>query len=254
MIKIGYWNINKKSQEKIGELVIDLIVEYDLDVLFLSEFKNLNKDNLIDSISSKYKIAKTIGVCDKVLAIVKRSTNFDAVIEGKRHVVLQSSSFNLAIAGLHLSDRRNFPEPLTRIRELDAILESIKHAEYRNHIFVGDFNCSPFDIEVICSSGMHSVLFKKEMNDEDKKNGKHYNPMLFVLNENEEVYGSYRYINKEYPLYWYSFDQVIVSKSLMERICDIKYLKKIKRKTLMSKKDSKPLVSDHLPLIFKIGD
>ena len=253
-MKIGYWNINKKNLKEIGVFIVDLIAEHNLDVLLLSEFNNLNKKELADIIPNEYMIVETSGLCDKVLTIVKRSTDYKSITEGKRYIILKSNKCDLVIVGLHLSDRRNYPQSLKRIDELNNILESIKHVNCSKYIFVGDFNSSPFDDELTCCSGMHSVLFKKEMNNAEDGKVKHYNPMLLVLEEQKETYGSYRYIDSTFPLYWYSFDQVIVSKQLMNSICDIKYLKMIKGKTLMSKSDINPVVSDHLPLIFKIGD
>ena len=92
------------------------------------------------------------------------------------------------------------------------------------------------------------------MQREQEGKEKHYNPMLLLLNEKDELYGAYRYLDAIHPSYWYTFDQVIVSKNLMNSISNIDFLKNIKGKSLMSNKDTTPYISDHLPLVFEIGE
>ena len=253
-MNIGFWNINRKSFQDIGSFIVDLLKNKDLDVLLLSEICSLNLNELGDCLPKNYSIIKNSGTCEKVLAIAKTSFCYSSKTEGKRYIVLQSSLFDLTIIGLHLSDRRNYPEPITRINELNDILESIRYIGCNNYALVGDFNCSPFDDELTYSSGVHSILFKKEMENNEKGGIKHYNPMLFALKEHNQTYGSFRFIHNEFPLYWYAFDQVIVSKPLIDSICDIEYLKCVNGKTLLSQSGVNPAISDHLPLVFKIGE
>ena len=66
------------------------------------------------------------------------------------------------------------------------------------------------------------------------------------------MYGSFYYSSGMQSLYWYCYDQVIVRKSLMDKVIAIKYCKSIGKKSLI--KDIKPDedISDHLPLIVTI--
>ena len=251
-LKIGFWNINNKSGAEIGEYIKELVDDKSLDVLLLSEYQ-LIKAELYNFLLDGYEIICGSGVCKKVIIIKRKKLDFQVCTEGNRYLVLKSKIMDLVIVGLHLQDRRNYDENV-RIEEIRKALEAVKETNCKKSLFVGDFNCMPFDKELTTSTGMHAVLFKKEMKDNKNGKEKHYNPMLLLLNEGDQMYGSYRYIDNSYPLYWYSFDQVIVSKKLMNSIYDIEYLKSIKKKTLLSKKYDNPSISDHLPLVFRIGE
>lgn len=249
---IGFWNINNKNAEEIGAYIKELIDNKSLDILLLSEYHSIEAE-LNKYLLDDYEILYGSGVCKKVIVIKRKSLDFHICTEGKRYLVLKSNKMDLVVVGLHLQDRRNSDDD-ERKCELNKILESSKDTKCKKTLYVGDFNCMPYDEELTLSYGMHAVLFKKEMDDNGGGKEKHYNPMLLMLNEDNQTYGSYRYIDKSHPIYWYAFDQVIVSKELTNSIKDIEYLKMINGRPLLSQKYGNPLISDHLPLVFRIGE
>lgn len=251
-LKIGYWNINRRDCKSIGEFIIDLLKQKDLDLLLLSEYSFLEPQFSESVLPNTYRVIKHCDICKKVLAIQKNNLDFEAISEEKRYLLLTSNSMKCLLVGLHLKDNTNGDSSQNRLEDILRIMEAAKKVNLEKEIYVGDYNCMPYSKELVYFKGMHSVLFKDEM--KTKANGlpKHYNPMLLRLNEENHVYGSFRYNSGEETLYWYSFDQVIVSKPLMNSIEDIEYVKQIAGKSLMSSRGSCPIVSDHLPLTFVI--
>lgn len=247
-LKVGYWNINKRDNSQIESFINDLVNAEQLDLLFLSEFENLD----VTFIKSPYQVIPATPNCKKVLVIQKENLDYIIKNEEQRFVLVTSDLLNCSVVGLHLEDNSHGDASKDRLETLRRIMEAAYRTDYKNKIFVGDFNCMPYDDELVNYYVMHSVLFKKEMKSNNNQYKKHYNPMLLLLNEQNEMYGSYRYTNKKHSLYWYGYDQVIVSESLVDSIYDVKYLKTIKGISLMSKGGVSPSISDHLPLVFEI--
>lgn len=253
MLKFGYWNTNKKDHEHIASYIIDLLYSENLDVLFLSEFSFSPQLFANNYLPNEYCILDHPGVCTKVLAISKRGLDLFIANEEDRFLVLSSRSLNVSVVGLHLPDNCNDNNSqIKRGNCLSNILEAINTIKNIYDVFVGDFNCMPYSNELTTIYGLHCVLFKKEAKTRTGGRKKHYNPMLLLLNEENQMYGSFKYSSDSCPLYWYAFDQVIVSDNLCNKIFNIRYLKTINGKSLMSRNGSKPRVSDHLPLVFEL--
>ena len=254
-LKVGYWNIQKKQSDVIVPFILDLLKEKELDVLFLSEFDNLNVDFESTYLLPNYRIVNKSPVCEKVMAIQNAGLDFEVRTEDRYYVTITSKIFECMIVGLHLKDNVNDSKAnLDRLKQIASIMEASKKLNYSKRVFVGDFNCMPYDDELIDFDYLHAVLFKTEMKTNADSREKHYNPMLLALSEEKQQYGSLRYTSGNHSLYWYAFDQVIVSEILMESICEVEYLKSISGNSLMSPRGSSPQVSDHLPLVFKIKE
>lgn len=251
--KIGYWNINKKDGDYIVPFILDLLIEKDLDLLFLSEFQNAETE-IINRIPAGYSLIKHSPICKKVLAIQKDILDFSTLTEEDRYILVFSKTHDLLIVGLHLQSDTNDSKNSSRERTktLNSIMEAARRVGSENEVFVGDYNCMPFAEELTDFDGMHSVLFKGEMKTNANSKPKHYNPILLRLNEDDKTYGSFRYTANNYSYYWYAFDQVIVSEALVDSVFDIEYLKELGKKSLMSPNKVNPMVSDHLPLTFSI--
>lgn len=251
-LKIGYWNLNKKERDFIAPYILELLRENDLDLLVLSEFNFSEKDLNSSFLPKQYIAMQHSPVCKKVMIIKKKELDFSVNSEDRRFMVISSKKYSLTIVGLHLPD--NFSDAKAQYKRTDTlrnVLESSIRIRNRKNIFIGDYNCMPYSDELTDVNVMHCVLFKKEMKSKCNSKEKHYNPMLLILNEEDEVYGSYRYDSGSCPLYWYAYDQAIVSKDLVDSILDIKYLKQISGNYVLHNR--KQIISDHLPLFLKIN-
>lgn len=254
-LKIGYWNINKKSDAEIGRYILSLITEKKLDLLFLSEFQGLT-DSFYDNLfKANFRKIGPGPNCQKVIAFQRESLDFKLVNDEKRFMVVSSNTCNLSIVGLHLKDNTNDEQASwERNDELNRVLESLKELKKEREIILGDFNCTPSAPEMLNKDGLHAIPFKKEVLNATKFTEREvfYNPILLALNEEEQMYGSFRYVANKRALYWYAYDQVVVNSKLMNWICNIQYLKAIGRQSLMSSADINPKISDHLPLVFDL--
>lgn len=252
-LKIGFWNLNNKDCTSIARYIVDLLSSKDLDLLFLSEYGNIEGSFESSYLPSTHVVLKNPPNCKKVMTVMKSGLDFKLKTGESRFLVISSSKCDCKIIGLHLpSDFTDNKARFEREEVLRRALEASQGVEAKNEIFVGDFNCMPYDDELTTKFGMHVVLFKEEMKSNRGKNKKHYNPILLELNETNKVYGSFKYSSNSCPLYWHAFDQVVVGDTLVNSISDLAYLKSIAGKNLMSKNNSKPKVSDHLPLVFTI--
>ena len=76
--------------------------------------------------------------------------------------------------------------------------------------------------------------------------------LSILISEETKTYGSLYYSSGSAPIYWNSFDQMLVRKELMDNITGFMYLRMINGKHLL--KDIKPdsTISDHLPLLVNI--
>lgn len=251
-LRIGFWNIKEKN---LSSYIYDLLISQDLDLLFLSEHHEFLANLSAKDLPKTYEIMRPGPLCQKVMAIKKVNLDFFVCTDGKRYIALKSNSLQTTIVALHLTDNTNDGKAyFKRYEELKMVLEASHSINNAKEIFVGDFNCMPYADELTSIEGMHAVLFKKEVESRKTKKKKRYNPMLLHLNEQDETYGSFRYASGECPLYWYAYDQVIVSEPLVDLITDIEYLKYVNKRPLMSSKGINPSVSDHLPLTFRIKE
>lgn len=255
-MKIGYWNIQRQELGSIGSYLIALLSNGSLDVLFLSEFENINI-NLFSKELNKigYSIVDSGHICEKVLPITKNNSDMKVITEKQRSIFLYSKEKDLLLVGLHLEDNTHVNDDetsITHIQTLSLILDDVNSSNHKQVVYVGDFNCMPYSKEMVYFKGLHCVLFKDEMKTKTGCRRKNYNPMMLALNEEKQLYGSFRYTTGSFSLYWYAYDQVVVSEELTTRITNIDYLKEISGKSLLSKNSRSPLVSDHLPLVFEI--
>ena len=77
--------------------------------------------------------------------------------------------------------------------------------------------------------------------------------MLDYISEKNGVYGSYYYTSGISTLHWYCFDQVLLRKSLIEKIIDLHYCKEIAGESILTKKGyPNKRISDHLPLLVEV--
>lgn len=259
-MKILFWNLKKNSNAK---WVSEIIRENDIDIALFAEYENTSFETVLSNL--QYYIQHDgYGACEKITLLCKCTVDAKVRREQNRYTLysckLGDASYN--IVGIHLpappssdsNDRKNV------IRDIvHDITEQEKSEKNRQTIVIGDFNCNPFDEEVIQKDSFNAVLFKSlikkqeivRYNDRDWR--RFYNPIIHFLSEDTNTYGSLYYSSGSAPLYWNSFDQVLVRKELVDTISSLEYIREINGRRLI--KDVKPndLISDHLPLLINIS-
>ncbi len=256
-MRILFWNLKNNSNEK---WISNLISSNNIDVAIFAEYKNTSFEAVKNSLNGKFNQYDGLGACEKVTLICKETIIINVKREQSRYTLYSCLCDDIIynIVGVHLpappsansNDRKNV------IRDLvQDICELEKKEKNNNTIIVGDFNCNPFDEEVIQKDSFNAVLFKELIENKEeiiyynRRYKRFYNPILDFISEQTGTYGSFYYSSESAPLYWNSFDQVLVRKELANNIQSIDYVKQIGGKSLL--KDVKPNaeISDHLPLL-----
>lgn len=256
-MKILFWNLKNNSNEK---WLSELIRENDVDIAIFAEYQSTSFDDVITKLDNNYIHHDGYGACEKVTLICKKSIETTINREQSRYTlyscVVNQHLYN--IVGVHLpspsssdsNDRKNI------IRDIvQDINEREKEAKNRMTIVIGDFNCNPFDEEIIQKDSFNAVLFKSLIVQQemikyrDRVWRRFYNPIIHFLSEDTNTYGSLYYSSGSAPLYWNSYDQILVRKELIDCISSLQYIRKITGKGLI--RDVKPItsISDHLPLL-----
>lgn len=259
-VNILFWNLNNNSNEK---KVKDIILENDVDIALFAEYQKTSFRKVLSELQD-YSQHDGYGACDKITLLCKKTIESKVRREQNRYTLytcaIEGTLFNFV--GVHLpappssdaNDRKHV------IRDIvQDITEQEKESKSRRTIVIGDFNCNPFDQEVIQKDSFNAVLFKELIKKQEviryseKEWRRFYNPIIHFLSENTCTYGSLYYSSGSAPLYWNSFDQILVRKELVDSIESLKYVKEIDGKKLI--KDIKPdnSISDHLPLLVKIS-
>ena len=261
-MKILYWNI---KNNEIDDYIADVVRENDIDIAIFSEYEGVSFDSVIRNLNNCYKQYDGFGGCEKVTLICKNPIQITVKREQNRYTLYSYDSGNYVynIVGLHLpaspyadsNDRKCVIRDIIKdICEQENVLKSKKT------IVIGDFNCNPFDEEVIEKDAFNAVLFKPVIRDKEvviynaRERRRFYNPILHFLSEDTETYGSFYYSAGSNPLYWNSFDQILVRKELMDKIQSLQYVKQINGKSLISRLVPNKIISDHLPLYVNIEE
>lgn len=259
-MRILFWNLKNNSNEK---WLSELIREKNVDIAIFAEYQNTSFDEVIAKLDYNYIHHEGYGACDKVTLLCKNNIDITINREQSRYTLYScvANRHLYNIIGIHLpsppssdsNDRKN------TIRDIvQDINEQENRAKNRMTIVIGDFNCNPFDEEIIQKDSFNAVLFKslivqqETIKYHDKMWRRFYNPIIHFLSEETKTYGSLYYSSGSSPLYWNSFDQILVRKELIDCISSLQYIKEINGKELI--RNVKPIasISDHLPLLVDI--
>lgn len=260
-MKLLFWNLYNKKNDRY---IIDLILENNIDIAIFTEKNATDFSYVLERLNSNYVRAYEDRE-DAKITLYHRKNLKVCVEDEKVHYSVYSISTDsgeFIIAGVHLpanpwadGGSRN---SITR-KLIEKITSLENDLEHDNTMIVGDFNANPFDEELIQKDAFNAVLFKKLIIDQefirfsDDEVKRFYNPMLHFISENNMSYGSYYYNNSaSKSLYWNCFDQIIVRKSLANRIENLVFCKNIGGQSLMNEVMPNKSISDHLPLIVSI--
>jgi len=254
-----FWNLHKNS---IENFIADIILENDVDVAIFAEYKQNNFSTVIDRLGNNYykcenlPDAKTILLCkNTIIAESKRDQDRYSLFTAE----LENTSY--IIGGVHLTSALTGQEA-KRLLEGRNLVTDLKLLEDRmghtKSILIGDFNSSPFDSVMTVMDGINAVLFKDIIEDNEfatvdhKRFRRLYNPTFHYISETGNNYGSIFYRDKMDTMYWYSFDQVLVRKTLANAVSSVKYCRQIGAQSLVHGLYPQSTISDHLPLLVSI--
>lgn len=167
---------------------------------------------------------------------------------------------------VHMKDKISSGH-IDRLKDCLMLGEDIRNAEkswnVHDTIIVGDFNCNPWESEITTKFGLNAVMFKDVIK---KHNGTciydgvkyeyFYNPMLAIISDENEPFGSLYNTKDVDTIYWNTFDQVLLRPTLMERLQQVKIIKEYDGRKLLTDYGipSDKEYSDHLPLIVEVED
>lgn len=260
-MKFLFWNLFNKKNERF---IIDLIEENNIDIAIFTEKDSTDFCHVVEELKSRYVRAYEERKNAKIT--LYHRTEYKVCVEDEQVnyslYSIETGSNKLIVAGVHLPAEPWSDEGSREvvIRKAVAKIISVENElDHDNTLIIGDFNANPFDAELIQKDTFNAVLFKKLIEDQeyisffDDEYKRFYNPMLHYISENKMSYGSYYYNNSgSKSLYWNCFDQIIVRKSLANKILKVEFCKSICNQSLMSTVMPNKNISDHLPLIVEI--
>ena len=256
-LKLLYWNLNSNNNESYVKKIIE---QEDLDIVILSEYRKTDLESLVSKLNYTFNIYNGYGVCDKVVMLAKKNIKVWVNREQSRYTIYSINDNNqkYIIVGVHLPSNP-LSDSNDRKMVIRDILEDLMEQEGKDRhdfsIIIGDMNACPFDDELICKDGFNAVLYKKiiQKNEFCKYQGKKlrylYNPALRFWDEENEQCGSFYYTSTIKSLFWYCYDQILMSKALIDSFKSMKFCNYIGGECLL--KDIRPNkeISDHLALV-----
>jgi len=255
-----FWNLHGNGNEQI---IADIISENEIDIALFTEHEATDYCEVFRILKGSFHsyngppTAKTMLICKNGIDAI---FNIDAARFSVFSIFLNSTKY--IIGGVHLTA---FPQNKER-RKLEArnLVNEVKLLEqaldHTNTVLIGDFNANPFDTEMLLKDGLNAVLFKSVIAENEfssvdgEKNRRFYNPMLHYISESKEHYGSIYHTGDLDDIYWNSYDQVLIRKSLIDLLADVRYIKKVRERSLLKKFKPCADISDHLPLLVCIEE
>ncbi len=257
-----FWNLAKNNNCK---RFAALIKEKAVDIGIVAEFQGTDLNETVKDLEPSYALEKGKGGCTKIALIAKKKILISVFREATRYVIYscKTRESTYIIVAVHLPANPS-AGPAERKAVIRVLVGDIEEAETTlqcvNTIITGDFNASPFDSELVGKDSFNAVLYKDLIRRKEnvtfagQQYKRFYNPMINYISEGTRNYGSFYYSQGINSLYWFCYDQVIVRKSLIDRIDSVTYCKKIQSENLSHKVTPNGEISDHLPLFFKLTE
>lgn len=260
-----FWNTGRK---KINNFIVEIVKEYDIDLLCLAEYKD-NPKELLNNVSVRGKELYSIPTIG-----CKRIDLFSVYTPGKFQHLTETNYYTfkrvphpelglLTFGFVHFPSKMHmqevdFEEEARLFRlDIETVEEEVRSDDT---ILIGDFNMNPFEKGMMAATFLHAypTTFEAKKGIRIIKQRKYktfYNPMWNYWGDKTGPAGTYYYNgSKHQQLYWNMFDQVIFRPSLISKISseNIHIITHINGKDIVNK-NGIPSVSDHLPLFFRIG-
>ncbi|MEW5801928.1 MAG: hypothetical protein AB1847_07455 [bacterium] len=266
-----FWNLNNKPlQETVGCLA----ARHEVDVLMFAECAiepsillntlNQSQDNI-----SQYYYARSEG-CEKIKIFTRFTDQFIQRIYEEdrltiRHLKIPELT-DILIAVIHFSSKLHWCND-SQSFECVELARTIKEAEeevgHSRTVLIGDFNMNPFESGVVSANGLHAVMSRYAAKKKTRVVNRReypffYNPMWSLFGDMSPGPPGTYYFSKSVQkvFFWNMFDQVLIRPDLLDLFSneELKILDSDGNKSLLSSRgvpDAK-VVSDHLPILFKL--
>lgn len=258
-MRILFWNT--KNNENINSYVVNLVRDYNIDVLIMAEY-NADKENLSTLFEENHQdlVSCNTSGCERI-SIWSNYIEVDSGIQDKYYSI-QIFCGKYILCCVHLMSDLHSDSSDERLAKTQQIMYDIRKTEEeinsQNTIIIGDFNEMPYGKGCLSANGFHGLPM---LSIKDKAtrvvNGveyrKYYNPMWNLFGDFSYPPGTY-YLNKSalYSPMWYMLDQVIISKDILPlfRKESLKIITSCSDMDLTDKyQHPNKQISDHFPIM-----
>lgn len=266
-MKLLFWNIQRKQ---LIDEVVELINESNCRIAALAEAS----DDVLEQVVERLRVSHgrtecasfpTPG-CDKIKLIVMHDSGKVALLNQHKNFSLlkvTNNDYSFILGFVHLPSQ--YSHTLDQIRRAGEILRDQVAIEEEScgitdSIIMGDFNVNPFESPMTSFFGVGATngfsCSKREniiCNSESKR--LFYNPMWTLYSKDREHPGTHQYLRTGVDvLTWHFLDQVIIRPTLIDKF-NFDSLRIVKKTTSFNlvNRNSKPNVSDHLPLTCELN-
>ncbi len=263
-MKYIFWNVQKIKNA--NAYLQKLIEFYRPDIIGVAEYTSMGQ-NLVDELKNtgaEYTYVPRIG---SRVDVFYKSGSIQITHCGESTYfsvkVITNMNYKQILAVVHMPSKQHKREydDIEILRDLLDEIEKVKQGRKIKHVVImGDFNMNPFESPMIAASALQAIpcgeIAKREFREyRRKKREFYYNPMWNFLGDEKRPMGSFYYNSPgNEALYWNTFDQFVVSPSLVDEIQkdSIQFLNRF-GSVVLENRNGKPKVSDHFPLYFEIG-
>lgn len=264
MLGVLFWNIKSRP---VGDYLRLLCSEHDVDVVVLAEPGNVAA--LLAAINEhepRSVYLQAYSPQDK-LAILTRlpAENLRPVLDEDGLAVREVTTAianKILLCAVHLPSKIYFKESDQALHAVEVVRKIRQAEEATSNIatlVIGDFNMNPFDHGMISANGFHAVMDRRiAVRRPRKVKGAFfpyfYNPMWeFMGSSKRGAPGTHYYPPTGYLGYhWHTLDQVLISPELLHKYKEeVDVLTSAGSQTLACKKNFRPEVSDHFPVLVK---
>jgi len=262
-----FWNLKKKPlQENIRRLAL----RHNIDVLMFAEFSigpvgllkvlNRNTADFFYAPGNCLKIEIFTRFIDDFIKPVYESDRLTV-----RHLKLPAM-MDILLAVSHFPSKNHWKDS-SQAFECAELSEEIRRIEkdvgHSRTVLVGDFNMNPFENGLVSANGFNAVMSrhiaeKKSRVVQDRAYPFFYNPMWSLFGDaSPGPPGTYYNSRSEHiSFFWYMFDQVLIRPDLLDSFSnkDLEILDSDGEISFLTKNGipDDRIVSDHLPIIFKL--
>ncbi len=271
MVSFLFWNLNGKP---LHRTICRLAVKYQVDVFMFAELSSSPYELLADlnrlDIKQRYFLSPII-ICDKIHIFTKFNYKYIKAIEESerltiRHLQLPGLT-DILVAISHFPSKR-FMSSESQVQECVPLIRDIEKAEekicHSRTILVGDLNMNPFEDGLVGAVGLHAVNSKHvAMRNSRIVQGRayqfFYNPMWGLFGDSAPgPPGTYYYPGSEHITYfWNIFDQVLIRPDLINEFenSELMIITSDGEISFLTPSGfpNVNLVSDHLPIYFKLN-
>lgn len=257
-----FWNLKRHDN---SALILKALTEHNVDIAVFAEHSGVDWKAVAKK--SGYQFEPGLGGCNKIVLLHRTIWTISVKQEQNRYILYEisstESSNHFVLCATHLQDRFT-TDTVKRIMTIGRMINDLQNAEEtcktKESIIIGDLNSNPYDPELLGTNAFNAVLFKDVINAqeyisfEQKRFRRLYNPIIHYISEDTKMYGSIYNTNSSNSPIWHCFDQILVTKPLINSIQNLAYLKEIGSTTLMAQRKPKESISDHLPLLVTFSE